>query len=175
MYQAIVNQLQAFGLDETEAELVMSVARQNAQRETSWNDETGPRAWRKVQIPVTPETGAPRDLHELRTLARQAGAAGEAGPEARKRALVRLFYTAASAVAQRPQDARVLSFGEGARFDFLFRSSLDGRRTFAFVRPRRNENDASPPSGGVTARYAGQRPAVISRLDVRRVPNLIPA
>ena len=100
--------------------------------------------------------------------------AGEASGE-RKTEVVRFFFTAAAAIASRPQEARLMTFGDGARFDFLFRSSEDGRRALAFVRPHRADADEQTPSGGALERYGRGRPTPVTRASIRRVPALLAA
>lgn len=179
MHQAILDQLQGFGLEEEEAEFTVSVAKQILLRETEWGDDAGAKAWRRVAAPIDPSSGAPLDLGAFRSAARTAAAAGEAGPAERKAGVFTLFVAAACAVATRAQDLRILSFGDGGKFDFVYRSSRNGRRAYGFFRPRRGDGEAAEAlaAGAAPARVTGVKRTAdtISRHDVNKVPELLSA
>ena len=177
MHQAISDQLMGFGCEEEEVELLVNLAKQILQRETEWTDEAGPAAWRQVALPSDPSTGAPRDLFEHRSELRKALAEGDVTGAERKRVLFTLFAAAAAAVSGKAQALRVLSFGEGMKFDFVFRGGVKTKGAIALFRQRRVEGEDTAPGGGASHVYvAARREGDLAETEVaRKAPELFAA
>lgn len=177
MYLAIHDQLTGFGLDDEQAEYTVGLAREVLAKDVDWSEE-GNDGWKRIVLPVSASTGAPIELTELRLNVQRAAETNESkATDARHNAFL-LFAIGAAAATGKAQDVRVIGFGEGQRYEFSFRASLNGRGTVGFFRPRKVEGDADTvPAGGSLTKYERHRKeaVLIDTMTLRRAKDLLPA
>lgn len=177
VYLSILDQLTGFGLNEEEAEYTVNLARDVLEKNVEWNDDSA-EGWKRFGLKVHAGNGAPVELTHLRLAVQRAASTSDTKSADARHNAFDLFAIATAAASAKPQAVRVISFGEGTRYEFAFRASLNGRDTLGFLRIRKTEsgNDAVPAGGALSVYEAHRKEAtVIDTMTARRAKDLLPA
>jgi hypothetical protein len=176
VHLAIYDQLTGFGLDDDEAAYVLDIARDVLAKDVNWGEETHS-GWKRVKLAVSATNGRPDELTMLRLTVQRNAAANETKKADARRAAFDMFAIAAAASSGRAQNVRIIGFGEGPRYEFTFRASLNGRGTYGFLRPRKVDGDRDTvPAGGALQVYEKHRKdLLIDSMTMRRARDVLPA